>query len=60
MIPPFGTFLVDPATSIVFFVANPWARLALALLGVALAAWLYRVPSRDAPEWAAAESGRSE
>ena len=48
------------ATSIVFFVENPWLRAALALFGVVLAAWLYRVPSRDAPEWAAAESGRSE
>jgi len=37
------------AASIVFFVENPWLRLALALLGVALAAWLYRIPSRDAP-----------
>jgi len=38
------------AASIVFFVENPWLRLALALFGVALAAWLYRIPSRDAPD----------
>ena len=37
------------AASIVFFVENPWLRLALALFGVALAAWLFRIPSRDAP-----------
>lgn len=38
------------AASIIFFVENPWLRLALALFGVALAAWLYRIPSRDAPD----------
>jgi uncharacterized membrane protein YbaN (DUF454 family) len=48
------------ATSIVFFVEVTWLRVALALFGLILAAWLYRVPSRDAPEWAAADSGRSE
>ena len=48
------------ATSIVFFVEDTWLRVALALFGLILAAWLYRVPSRDAPEWAAADSGRSE
>ena len=40
-------------TSIVFFIETPWLRAALALLGLVLAAWLYRIPSRDAPEWAA-------
>jgi hypothetical protein len=33
--------------SIVFFVKPPWLRAALALFGVGLAVWLYRVPSRD-------------
>lgn len=37
------------AASIVFWVENPWLRLALALFGVVLAAWLYRIPSRDGP-----------
>ncbi|OGA17783.1 MAG: hypothetical protein A3I63_09960 [Betaproteobacteria bacterium RIFCSPLOWO2_02_FULL_66_14] len=37
------------ATSIVFFVRPAWLQGALALLGVLLAAWLYRVPSRDRP-----------
>jgi uncharacterized membrane protein YbaN (DUF454 family) len=35
--------------SIVFFVRNPCLRAALAGLGVALAIWLYRIPSRDRP-----------
>ena len=47
------------ATSIVFFVKEPWLRLALVLLGVALAAWLYRIPSRDAPGNAKADGRRS-
>lgn len=33
--------------SIVFFVEPPWLRVALAVFGVALALWLYNVPSRD-------------
>ena len=37
------------AASIVFFVRPPWLKAALALFGVALAVWLYRVPSRDRP-----------
>lgn len=45
------------AASILFFVDNPWLRAALALFGLALAAWLYRIPSRDAPAWAAAPAG---
>ena len=35
--------------SIVFFVRPAWLQAALALFGVALAAWLYRIPSRDRP-----------
>ena len=38
------------AASVVFWVENSWLRLALALFGVALAAWLYRIPSRDGPK----------
>ena len=32
--------------SIVFFVKPAWLRVALALFGLALAVWLYRIPSR--------------
>ena len=35
--------------SIVFFVQPTALRIALALLGVVLAVWLYRIPSRDRP-----------
>ena len=41
------------AVSIVFFVENPWLCFVLALVGLVLSVWLYRVPSRDAPGWAA-------
>jgi uncharacterized membrane protein YbaN (DUF454 family) len=36
------------AASIVLFVEPLWLKLALALVGVALAVWLYRLPSRPA------------
>ena len=36
--------------SIVFWIEDPWLRGALALFGLALAAWLYRIPSRDGPK----------
>ena len=35
--------------SIVFFVPYPWLQAGLAVFGVGLAAWLYRIPSRDRP-----------
>ena len=35
------------AISIVFFVKPPWLKASLAVFGVVLAVWLYRVPSRD-------------
>jgi hypothetical protein len=38
---------VTMTVSIVFFVRPPALKAALAMLGVALALWLYRVPSRD-------------
>jgi uncharacterized membrane protein YbaN (DUF454 family) len=34
-------------TSIIFFVANPWLQAALALMGVSVVAWMWRIPSRD-------------
>ena len=33
--------------SIVFFVDPPWLKVALAAFGVALGAWMYRLPSRE-------------
>jgi len=33
--------------SIVFFVDPPWLKAALAVFGVALGAWMYRLPSRN-------------
>jgi uncharacterized protein len=37
------------AVSIVFFVRPAWLQAALAAFGLGLAAWLYRIPSRDRP-----------
>lgn len=37
------------AASIVFFVVDPYLKAALAALGVAVAVWLWRIPSRDRP-----------
>ncbi len=37
------------ATSIVFFVRPVWLKALLAVMGVGLAIWLYRIPSRDRP-----------
>lgn len=36
--------------SIVLFIEPRWLQAALALLGMLLATWLYRVPSRDHPD----------
>jgi uncharacterized membrane protein YbaN (DUF454 family) len=44
------------ASSIVFFVQDPYLQAALAALGVGLAVWLYRIPSRDRPGGHAARS----
>lgn len=40
---------VTLSISIVFFVEQPYAQVAMALFGCALAIWLYRIPSRDRP-----------
>ena len=37
------------AISITFFVRPVWLKVVLALLGVGLAFWMYRIPSRDRP-----------
>jgi hypothetical protein len=38
---------VSLGVSVVFFVRPPWLQVALAAFGIALAAWMYRLPSRD-------------
>lgn len=38
------------AASIIFFVEPWWLKAALAALGIGLAVWLYRIPSRDRPQ----------
>jgi uncharacterized membrane protein YbaN (DUF454 family) len=40
---------VTLAASTILFVKNPYVQAALAVLGIALAVWLYRIPSRDDP-----------
>lgn len=37
------------SVSIVFFVKQPYAQVAMAAFGVGLGIWLYRIPSRDRP-----------
>lgn len=44
-----GLMSTTLGASIVFFVKNPWVQGGLAAMGVALAVWLYRIPSRDRP-----------
>ena len=41
-----GMMAVTLGASIVFFVEPPWLKAALATFGVALGAWMYRLPSR--------------
>jgi uncharacterized membrane protein YbaN (DUF454 family) len=47
-----GLMSVSIAVSTIFFVKPMWAKALLVALGVAVGAWLYRIPSRDAPDWA--------
>ena len=42
-----GLMSTTLGASIVFFVKNPWVQGGLAAMGVALAVWLYLIPSRD-------------
>jgi uncharacterized protein len=42
-----ATMAVTLAVSIIFFVQNGYLQVALAVMGVALAVWMYRIPSRD-------------
>jgi uncharacterized membrane protein YbaN (DUF454 family) len=41
------TMSLTLSTSIAFFVRPGWLQVVLAAFGVALALWLYRIPSRD-------------
>jgi uncharacterized membrane protein YbaN (DUF454 family) len=38
------------AISAIFFITDDLVRLLLAVLGVVLAIWMWRIPSRDAPQ----------
>jgi hypothetical protein len=49
-----ATMAATFTVSIVFFVRPAWLQAALALFGLGLGAWLYRIPSRDAPAPSAA------
>jgi uncharacterized membrane protein YbaN (DUF454 family) len=42
-----GMMAVALTVSIVFFVDPPWLKAVLAAFGVALGAWMYRLPSRN-------------
>jgi uncharacterized protein len=44
-----GLMSATLATSVVFFVKPLWLKVMLVVMGMALAFWLYRVPSRDRP-----------
>jgi uncharacterized membrane protein YbaN (DUF454 family) len=44
-----GMMLLLFGASIVFVVPQPWLQLLLAAFAVALAVWMYRIPSRDRP-----------
>ena len=41
--------IVTFGVSIIFFVRPPWLKAALAVFGLGLSIWLYRIPSRDRP-----------
>lgn len=44
-----ATMAVTLSVSILLFVRPLWMQLLVAAFGLVLAAWLYRIPSRDAP-----------
>ena len=44
-----GTMAVTFSISIVFFVRPAWLQGVLALFGLGLGVWMYRIPSRDHP-----------
>ena len=45
-----ATMAVTLGVSVVFFIEPVWLKAALAALGLVLAVWLYRIPSRDRPD----------
>jgi uncharacterized membrane protein YbaN (DUF454 family) len=47
------------AVTLVFFLEGPAARLAMGAGGLLLAAWIWRIPSRDAPGRAVGQPGSS-
>jgi uncharacterized membrane protein YbaN (DUF454 family) len=44
-----GMMLLSFGASIAFVVVQPWLQLLLAACALALAVWMYRIPSRDRP-----------
>jgi hypothetical protein len=45
-----GTMAVTLGISVLFFIEPLWLKAALTVLGLGLALWLYRIPSRDRPD----------
>jgi len=43
-----ATMLLTFGSSILFVIKDGWLQLALAFFGIAMAVWLYKIPSRDA------------
>ncbi len=44
-----ATMALTLSISILWAVKEPWVQVLCAVLGVLLAVWMYRIPSRDAP-----------
>jgi uncharacterized membrane protein YbaN (DUF454 family) len=44
-----GMMLLSFGASIIFVIAQPWLQWLLAACALALAVWMYRIPSRDRP-----------
>lgn len=54
-----ATMAVSFTVSIALFVRPQWLQVALAVFGLVLAGWLYRIPSRDRPGAGAAAAARA-
>lgn len=52
-----ATMAVTLSASIALVVDEPWQRALVAALGVLLAVWMYRLPSRDRPGSATSDHG---
>ena len=46
-----ATMTLTFGSSIIFFIRDGWLQLALAFFGLMMAIWLYRIPSRDKPDY---------